>query len=457
MNLNMVRLEQLLTTLRGQLKTGATNHFYYKNLQQMIAQEWFERNLFQQHQLKMIESLLQFSFKQSDRYQRILLEHNFDPSQPLSEEIWQTLPILRRDDLVTYHEQIKTKTLPSGHGKVSYLQTSGSTGKPVTGLSTEYNKIFSRLNILREHIWHQRDFSGRFAAIRPDRISFNQREMKADSWGKPVNQLFNSGASAILHSSIPVDEQLQWLQKIKPAYLLTLPSNLKELNRLSLATNQLIPSLVEVRTYGETVSEELRKNIQSDWQVPLKDMYSSTEAGYFAIQCQIHEHYHIVADTCRVEILNEDNQLCKPGEIGRVIVTPLHNYAFPLLRYDIGDYAEQGDGCDCGCQFSVIKKVMGRSRNMLQTPDGRCWWPSFPAEHWAPIASVQQIQIIQDQLDHVRVNLVVDKPMTNEQQIEFTKVLHKSLNYPFKVDYCYLKEIPRNKNCKFEDFISEIK
>jgi len=30
-------------------------------------------------------------------------------------------------------------------------------------------------------------------------------------------------------------------------------------------------------------------------------------------------------------------EACAPGEIGRVVVTPLHNFAMPLFRYDIGD------------------------------------------------------------------------------------------------------------------------
>ena len=45
-----------------------------------------------------------------------------------------------------------------------------------------------------------------------------------------------------------------------------------------------------------------------------------------------------------------------PGEIGRLVVTRLHHFATPLLRYDIGDYAEVGDACPCGRGLPVLRR-----------------------------------------------------------------------------------------------------
>ena len=77
-------------------------------------------------------------------------------------------------------------------------------------------------------------------------------------------------------------------------------------------------------------------------------MYSSQEVGYIALQCPENESYHIQAENVLVEILDDDGLPCEPGEVGRVVVTALHNLATPLLRYDIGDYAEVGSPCSCG-------------------------------------------------------------------------------------------------------------
>ena len=61
--------------------------------------------------------------------------------------------------------------------------------------------------------------------------------------------------------------------------------------------------------------------------------------GIIALQCPSGGLYHLQSESVHVEILDEAGRPCAPGEIGRVIVSPLHNFAMPLLRYESGDYA----------------------------------------------------------------------------------------------------------------------
>ena len=55
----------------------------------------------------------------------------------------------------------------------------------------------------------------------------------------------------------------------------------------------------------------------------------------------------------------------------RVVISTLHNFAMPLLRYDIGDFAEVGDDCPCGRRLPVLKRILGRQRNLLCLPSGQ--------------------------------------------------------------------------------------
>jgi phenylacetate-CoA ligase len=52
------------------------------------------------------------------------------------------------------------------------------------------------------------------------------------------------------------------------------------------------------------------------------------------------------------------------------VVTPLHNFAMPLIRYAIGDYAEAGPPCACGRGLPVLARILGRARNLLTLPHG---------------------------------------------------------------------------------------
>jgi phenylacetate-CoA ligase len=158
--------------------------------------------------------------------------------------------------------------------------------------------------------------------------------------------------------------QLEWLERHDPAYLLTYPSLAAELATLSLERGVKLPGLREVRSLGESLEIGVRHLCKQAWNVPLTDIYSSEEVGYVALQCPDHEHYHVQAENVLVEVLNEKGKPCAPGETGRVVVTDLHNFAMPVIRYDIGDYAEVGEPCPCGRGLPVLRRLVGRASRM---------------------------------------------------------------------------------------------
>ena len=70
-----------------------------------------------------------------------------------------------------------------------------------------------------------------------------------------------------------------------------------------------------------------------------------------------------------------------------MVVTPLHNPATPLIRYDIGDYATVGSGCPCGRKLPVMRKVLRRVRNLATAPDGGRFWP-------VELARIRKVQAV---------------------------------------------------------------
>jgi phenylacetate-CoA ligase len=249
---------------------------------------------------------------------------------------------------------------------------------------------------------------------------------------------------------------MTWLQEHNPDYLLSLASNIKGLAELSLETGIKLQNLREVRTFGEVVSPELRRLCRDAWGVKIADMYSAEEIGYMALQCPEQEHYHVQSESVLLEVLDENNRACGPGEIGRVVITPLHNFAMPLIRYEILDYAERGEVCSCGRGLPVIRRVMGRQRHLITFPDGRRHWPSYPPETWAYVAPIRQYQLIQKALDHIHVKLVMDRQLTQQEEKQIVPLLQKGLGYPFRITFECLDRIERNQNFKYEDFISEV-
>jgi phenylacetate-CoA ligase len=163
-----------------------------------------------------------------------------------------------------------------------------------------------------------------------------------------------------------------------------------------------LPDLRAVLTYGEPVSADVHAACRDTWGVPVQDIYCCEEQGYIATQCPLYEHYHVLSETILVEVLNEQGRPCAPGQLGRVVLTPLHGFAMPLLRYAIGDYAEVGGPCPCGRGLPVLQRIPGRERNQVVLADGRHTWPDISAL-WAAIRDVEQIQLIQRSPHQVEV------------------------------------------------------
>ncbi|MBN1221902.1 MAG: hypothetical protein JXB23_01545 [Candidatus Aminicenantes bacterium] len=59
------------------------------------------------------------------------------------------------------------------------------------------------------------------------------------------------------------------------------------------------------------------------------------------------------------------------GDIKEIIVTDLWNYAWPLIRYRIGDLTSgEISHCPCGCTWRVVKQIEGRKSDNVTTPSG---------------------------------------------------------------------------------------
>jgi phenylacetate-CoA ligase len=142
--------------------------------------------------------------------------------------------------------------------------------------------------------------------------------------------------------------------------------------------------------------------------------------------------------------------------MGRVIVTPLFNYATPLIRYDIGDFAEAGSHCACGRGLPVLNRINGRRRNLLKLPDGRLYWPSTGGHRLHRIVPIRQHQFRQIAPNVIEAWLVTDEPISPDQETQLRNIIASNIPVPFEIRILRVPEIPRGSGGKYEEFLSMI-
>lgn len=362
---------------------------------------------------------------------------------------WPSVPLLRRAEVQALGEALHSTAVPADHGRVIEYHTSGSTGRPLRGLETELSHFFFGALNLREQLWQRRDLAGTFAAIRTQ-VS----EGRQPGWGRAIEAVFSTGPALTLPIHTPIARQLDWLRKHQPDYLLTHPSNLRGLLLEAARSGERPRRLRGLGTFGEQLSDDLRELARTIWNLPLADIYSCEEAGYLALQCpQVPEHYHVQAENVLLEVLDAHGRPCPAGASGEVVLTPLHNFAMPLVRYAIGDVAEVGPPCPCGRKLPVLRRIHGRARNLLRLPDGSRHWPSFPAEAWLAIAPVRQFRLRQTAPTRIEAELVAERPLHAGEQRALQAMLRQRLRYPFEIVLRPVAAIERPPGGKFEDFI----
>ena len=422
---------------------------------QLGRSQWLAPELLRAEQFRQIAALLKHAYETVPFYRERLESARFRAGDPVTEAWFTALPVVTRSQVRDAREALHSSHVPPAHAPVIVAHTSGSTGTPITCLHTSITETFFRAFNLRDQLWHRRDLGLKLAAIRSDRDVRGEQGMNFSGWGPATTSAYRDGAAALLHSTNSLERQLEWLSEQDPAYMLTLGGNLLELAREMHRRGIRLPQLREAQTYGDALSPEARAECRALLGVRVVDIYSSVEAGFIALQCPDHDVYHVQSEGILVEILDESGRHCPAGAIGRVVLTTLHNFAMPLIRYEIGDYVEAGAPCACGRGLPVIRRVLGRERNLAMAPDGRRFYPSFMAGKWVHIAPLRQMQLVQKTRLAIEARIVASRSLDPAEERALAAGVQETLGHPYEITIVRVERIARSPSGKYEDFIRE--
>lgn len=360
---------------------------------------------------------------------------------------FERLPVLTRAGLRDHGDDIRTTNHP---GRVRVSRTSGSTGLPVEVVkSAPASDILFAAQYLRYHAWH-----GMEADCDMLTILDTEEGPKNAGWSHTLRELGHRGRrfrrNMMAH---PPETLLAWLLEQDAPYLTTTATMALQLARLAMETPARTRRLKAVLTFGEVVRAEHREAVREAFGAGIIDCYSCEEAGWLAFQCPRHDHYHSLSSTVHVEIVDDDGRAVAPGGEGRVLVTDLYNVAMPLIRYDIGDRAIAGSGCDCGLTLPVISEILGRERSLLVLPDGSRRLARLTGEYWRRIAPVQEYRVVQYPDNGLEAFVRADRKLSVGEKADLEAMLHRTLHPGLSVRITQVDTIPWDSRWKRIDIV----
>lgn len=248
------------------------------------------------------------------------------------------------------------------------------------------------------------------------------------------------------------------MERFKPDYVLGYTSTLAviadELMKRGLRLSRPIRAVI---TIAETLTAARRKLIE-DYFAPqhIVNRYGMREFGSWSGQNCSHspDHFHMNTELVITEVLREDGSPAAPGEIGRVVLTDLWNYARPFVRYFTGDLAVAGPlgPCACGRGFPLLGQIEGRSHECLYTPSGKVISPAVLGHYLFVynnhLDSVRHYQLVQDGEDSLRLLVIPSNRWTDGTAAVLAEAIDKLVGGEMRVTVETVPEIPAERSGK---------
>ena len=418
-----------------------------------IESQWKSRKELQENQLAQFYNLLTFSYEHSPYYQRQFNALSIDPKHFASLDELHSLPILTKDII---RKNLSDMLSIPHRDKFWRKSTGGSTGQPLHFGYTKESYEWRVAMSMRGYSW---------AGAGPG-------TKQAYIWGAQLGKssTFTCFKEMMHHyidrqfyfncfnfDEIEMAKCIKKISSFKPECIIGYTNPLYDFARYIEGNGGLDFTPKGIICAAEKVHDYQRLVMEKVFGCDVFNTYGSREFMLIASECEKHEGLHICAENLIVEIIKDDGSSAKPGEIGRIIITDLHNYGMPFIRYEIGDIGVATDMlCSCGRGLPIIGDVAGRTLDMIKTSEGKTIPGEFFPHLMKDFPDIYRFQVIQEKIDHLVIQLVpagrISDTTKDKIKIEIRKVVGRTMN----VNYQIVSDIPLNATGKHRVTICRI-
>ena len=273
------------------------------------------------HQNKQLKYQLLYAQKYLLKYKNIKID-----TSKTAEEILKLFPILNKNDLRSNPLSLQVKTKQ----KNFKIYSSGSTGVS-TWVSMDSSDLMS-IQSLSIHLWELCGYKlGEpmvQTGISPKRSRLKKlKDIFFRVYYIPAFSLSDKDLKSICLK----------LSMKKNCSLVGYPSSLNIIAEYVIENNIKL-RLKTVIGLGDKLFDHYKNNIQQAFGCKIHETYGSSEGFQIGFQSDL-DYMYLYTPQVYMELLDDNNNPVKDGEIGNVVVTRLDNKNMPLIRYKLGDLA----------------------------------------------------------------------------------------------------------------------
>ncbi len=382
----------------------------------------------------------------------------------LSDAKLGALPILTRTDLKRQVEEEGSLLRPTDGLETSTHGTSGSSGTPVEFYVTLMNVRYNSVRYLAQEFMDGRDLSvnrTRFTTARAAdveklaKIPAGFIVNKEPSWLGDLASVFASGNFKRIVTIHPNPRDLvRELRKDAVGQLVAAPGILGAIVDHSGARLLRELRVSEFVPFGEAMDPALHKAIV-DEGIPIRGTYTCEEVGPIGFECEAAPgHFHVATTNVIVEV--EGWHEVDEKKLGRVLVTHLHSYATPFIRYDLGDLGLLGESCPCGHRGPTIHNLYGRVTNALKHRDGRFSRFYIRGDELMKLVRLAEFRIRQIGFESITIEIGGRESLTPKEIADVTSHIKDRAGNEFSIDVIPRPTIDWGHSFKRQSFRCEV-
>jgi len=414
---------------------------FYKYYKKLAKSQYYSLEKLQEIQFNKFKEILEIAYNNVDFYNNLYKEKGIKFSDISSLKDISKLPIITKKELKKIPLDNITNRLVK-KDKIIKNSTSGSTGKPfVFALNWGKKDKIEALKI--------RNFE--YTGYAYGRKYFSLWGFTpADNYKSKLFKRFilkRQLLDSINLNKVNKEIYSRILMKNQNNYLEGYASGLVILAKYMISKGYKT-NLCGILSSAESLIPKHREYLQEAFGKKIYNRYGTREFGDIAIECMKHTGLHINMESFIVEIVNENGKLCKPGEMGLIVVTDLDNKVMPFIRYHLEDYASiMLEKCTCGRFSTLLSPPEGRIVDTIVTPSGKHLSFGFFVLMFEDYPIIDQFQVVQVDKKNIELKIIKNE---NFSEKVFISLLRKVEKYcePMRVKVNYVLEIPLEKSGK---------
>jgi phenylacetate-CoA ligase len=358
------------------------------------------------------------------------------------------LPLLTKSNIRNNIDELTSTDVKK---RKSYLNTSGgSTGEPIRFIQ---DKLYKKWSMASVRYYYENIIGIDEIAVKKALFWGSPRDLIAGSIGlraKMINWLTNTKFLNFFRiNEQDMERYVKFINNYKPVVIRSYVTFLYELSNFIEKRGLSIHQPKVIISTAEKLYNDVRENIENVFGTKVYDFYGTREVNGVAGECK-EGLLHVFMFNNYVEVLDNDNNPVREGETGKIVVTTLHNYSMPLIRYDIGDMATLGPKkCKCGNLLPTFKEVTGRIYDYFVKEDGSIIHGGYFVYLFRIRDWIKSFKVIQEDYRKIRILAVLDGNINNSERQDIDNKIRLVMGKQCDILWEIVDEIPRTQNGKF--------